>query len=79
MWALHVSAALHWVAFLCLAALYATTLSGVTAAFLMIMAGFLLFLEHMLVDHMDLAFFKINVATGFIILFMVLIGIRAEF
>lgn len=78
-WALRISAALHWCAFLSLAVLYATSLAGVSAAFLMIMAGFLLLLEHLLVDHMDLAFFKLNVATGFMVLFMILIGIQAEF
>jgi 4-hydroxybenzoate polyprenyltransferase len=78
-WALRVSAVCHWAAFLCLAALYATVLSGVLAAFLLIMTGFLLLLEHLLVDHVDLAFFKINVVTGFVIFFMILAGIQAEF
>ncbi len=77
--ALRVSSLLHWAAFACLGALYAVRLQGVAAAFLMIMAGFLLFLEHMFVDNVDLAFFKINVITGFVILAMVMMGVGAEF
>jgi 4-hydroxybenzoate polyprenyltransferase len=77
--ALQASSALHGAAFLCLALLYAGFLSGVGAAFLLIMAGFLLFLEHILSDHVDLAFFKINAVTGFVVLGMVLLGVRADF
>jgi 4-hydroxybenzoate polyprenyltransferase len=59
--------------------LYAACLSGVPAAFLMLVAGFLLFLEHILVDNVDLAFFKINAVAGFVILAMVVAGVRGEF
>ncbi len=77
--ALQLSALLHWAAFFCLVALYASALRGVLAAFLMITAGLLLFLEHLLVDNVDLAFFKINVLAGFIVLAMVISGVRSEF
>ncbi len=76
---LRISSILHGAAFLCVAALYATTLSGVGPAFLMIMIGFLLFLEHIFVDHVNLAFFKINAVTGFMVLAMVFVGVRSEF
>jgi hypothetical protein len=33
----------------------------------------------MLVDHVDLAFFKINVLTGFVVLAMVFVGVRPDF
>jgi hypothetical protein len=46
-------------------------LSGVKAAYLCLIAGVLLLLEHMVVDHIDLAFFKINVVTGFVVFGMV--------
>lgn len=74
-----ISSVVHGGAFLCLAVLYATSLSGVGAAFLMIMAGFLLFLEHILADHVDLAFFKINVVAGFVIFAMIWLGVQKEF
>jgi 4-hydroxybenzoate polyprenyltransferase len=76
-WALRVSALLHWGAFACLAALYATSLRGVGASFLMLVAGSLLFFEHLLIDNVDLAFFKLNVITGFVVLAMVLWGVPA--
>lgn len=77
--ALRISSVLHWGAFFCLAALYLVALTGVGAAFLMLGAGVLLFLEHMLVEKVDMAFFKINVVTGFVVFAMVWIGIQKEF
>ena len=77
--ALRVSALLHVAAFLCLAALYMTVLNGVWAAFFMTIAGFFLFFEHILSDNVDMAFFKMNVVTGFLVLAMVVMGVRTEF
>jgi 4-hydroxybenzoate polyprenyltransferase len=77
--ALRISSLLHGLAFICLATLYATALSGVWAAFLMMLAGFLFFVEHILVDNVDLAFFKLNVIAGFIVLGMVVLGVQKDF
>jgi 4-hydroxybenzoate polyprenyltransferase len=77
--ALRISSLLHGAAFLCLALLYFTSLSGVAAAFLMLAAGFLLFLEHMSAEKVELAFFKINVLTGFVVLAMIWFGVGKEF
>lgn len=79
LWALRVSSLMHGAAFLCLLLLYATALNGVGAAFLMIVAGLFLVMEHMLSSNVNLAFFKINVATGFVVLMMVALGIRSEY
>lgn len=77
--ALRTSSLLHGAAFICLATLYATALGGVWAAFLMMLVGFLFFLQHILVDNVDLAFFKINAVAGFIVLAMVVLGVQKEF
>jgi 4-hydroxybenzoate polyprenyltransferase len=77
--ALRISSVLHWGAFLCLAALYVAALSGVAAAFLLLVTGLLLFLEHMSVDRVDLAFFRLNVLTGFVVFGMIWVGVLKEF
>lgn len=73
--ALRIAAVTHFVSFLILVGLFFSTLSGVKAAYLCLIAGVLLLLEHMVVDHIDLAFFKINVVTGFVVFGMVLLGV----
>lgn len=77
--ALRVSMAAHFLAFVCLALLFFTSLQGANAAFMCLGAGALLFVEQLVVDHVDLAFFKINVITGFVVLVMVVLGLRPEF
>lgn len=77
--ALRISSALHWGAFLSLAALYFLSLTGAASAFLLLVAGFLLFLEHMAVEKVDLAFFKINVVTGVVVFGMIWAGVLKEF
>ncbi len=77
--ALTVSGFLHALAFVTIAALYFVSLRGSGAAFLCLTAGVLLFMEHILADHIDMAFFKINVLTGFVVLTMVFVGIKPEF
>jgi 4-hydroxybenzoate polyprenyltransferase len=77
--ALQISSVLHGAAFLCLAALYMTSLAGVGTAFLLLGAGALLFLEHMMVNRVDMAFFKMNVLTGFVVFAMIWLGIQKEF
>ncbi|MBL8023303.1 MAG: UbiA family prenyltransferase [Elusimicrobia bacterium] len=77
--ALRVAALTHVFAFITLMALFFFTLTGSKAAFLCLFAGVLFLLEHILVDHVDLAFFKINVLVGFVVLTMVFVGLRSEF
>lgn len=77
--ALRLSSLTHGLAFAALGALFFFHLRGSAAAFLCLVAGVLLFLEHMLVDHVDWAFFKVNVMTGFVVLAMVFVGVRPEF
>jgi 4-hydroxybenzoate polyprenyltransferase len=77
--ALHVAAVTHFLSFLTLVGLFFATLSGTYAAFLCLLAGVLLLLEHMVVDHVDLAFFKINIITGFVVFAMVFLGLRPAF
>ncbi|MBK8576035.1 MAG: 4-hydroxybenzoate octaprenyltransferase [Elusimicrobia bacterium] len=77
--ALRVAAIVHFFSFLALIALFFSTLSGTNSAFLCLCAGVLLLLEHVVVDHVDLAFFKINVLTGFVVFGMIFIGLRPEF
>lgn len=77
--ALRVSALTHLLSFLCLVALFFLYLQGPIASFLCLVAGALLALEHMLVDNIDLAFFKINVLTGFVVGAMVYVGVQSAF
>ena len=77
--ALKVSSLLHGAAFLCLAALYFTSMAGELAAFLLLCAGLLFFLEHMFAEKVDFAFFRINVMAGFVVLLMVWAGVQKEF
>jgi 4-hydroxybenzoate polyprenyltransferase len=76
---LRISSVMHWGAFLSLVALYFTSLAGVGAAFLLIMTGFLLFLEHMTTEKVEFSFFKINIVTGFVVFAMIWLGVRSEF
>jgi 4-hydroxybenzoate polyprenyltransferase len=77
--ALKVAALTHAFAFFTLVALFLFALAGTKSAFLCLFAGVILLLEHMIVDHVELAFFKLNVLMGFVVLAMVLVGIRPEF
>jgi 4-hydroxybenzoate polyprenyltransferase len=77
--ALRVAAIVHFFSFLALIALFFSTLSGTNSAFLCLSVGLLLLLEHIVVDHVDLAFFKINVVTGFVVFAMIVSGLRPEF
>jgi 4-hydroxybenzoate polyprenyltransferase len=77
--ALRVSALAHVLAFACLAALYATSLAGVGAAFLLLAAGGVLLVQHVFAHKVDLAFFQLNVVAGFAVLAMVLAGVAGGF
>lgn len=77
--ALRISSFLHWGAFLSLVALYVAALSGVAAAFLLLVTGLLLFLEHMNTEKVDFAFFQINILTGVVVMAMIWTGVLKEF
>jgi len=73
--ALTVSRLMHVLAFALLCGLYWTTLRGLVAAAILTAIGAVLFWEHRRVDDVELAFFKINAALGFVILGFVAVGI----
>jgi 4-hydroxybenzoate polyprenyltransferase len=74
--ALRISAAFHAAAFAALTLLVATALHTPLAWMLLAVAGVLLFLEHRRADDVNLAFFKVNAALGFVVLGVVLAGLR---
>jgi 4-hydroxybenzoate polyprenyltransferase len=70
--ALRISAVLHGLAFfMLLLLLLHTTRAWVAVPFLML-SGFLLYLEQKKAEDVELAFFKINIAVGFNIFFMIM-------
>ena len=73
--ALRLSAALHGLAFLSLAALYVSYFRTTVALVTLAALGSLLYLEHRLSDDVNLAFFKINAVLGFGILGFVAAGV----
>lgn len=77
--ALRVSAAFHAAAFLLLLLLYWKALEGPLAAGLLVLIGVLLVLEHRRASDIDLAFFKINAALGFVVLGFVALGLHPPF
>lgn len=74
--ALRAAALMHAVAFAFLAALLpALDAASLPTLGLLIAVGVLLYLEHRLVDDVELAFFKINAALGFVVFLFVLSAI----
>ncbi len=73
--ALRISAVFHILAFLSLAALYASYFRTTIALVTLAAIGSLLYLEHRLSDNVNLAFFKINAVLGFGILGFVAAGV----
>jgi 4-hydroxybenzoate polyprenyltransferase len=73
--ALFVSGVLHLLSFLSLVVIHAVYLSGIPALVFLLVAGFLLYAEHRRAHDVDLAFFKINAALGFVVFLFVLSGI----
>jgi 4-hydroxybenzoate polyprenyltransferase len=74
--ALRVSGAFHAAAFAALAVLVATALSTPLAWAGLALAGALLWLEHHRASDVDLAFFRVNAALGFVVLAVVVAGVR---
>lgn len=73
--ALKIARGMHALAWLCLAAVVAWRLALLPAAPFLFGVGALLAWEHVKADDIDLAFFRINVAVGFLALAAVLAGI----
>lgn len=73
--ALRFSAAFHCVAFLLLAALFAYSIKSLLALPLLLLTGYLLYLEQRKAEDVHLAFFKINSVAGLAVFLMVLVGV----
>ncbi|MGE5316083.1 MAG: UbiA-like polyprenyltransferase [Acidobacteriota bacterium] len=70
--ALRISAVLHMLAFLMLLLLLLHTTRAMVAIPFLLLSGFLLYLEQKKAEDVELAFFKINIAVGFNIFFMIM-------
>ncbi|RPH32604.1 4-hydroxybenzoate octaprenyltransferase [bacterium] len=73
--ALRYSAYLHGAAFLILIALFFYSILSLLALPLLLLTGYLLYLEQKKADDVELAFFKINAVAGFAVFAMVVVGI----
>jgi 4-hydroxybenzoate polyprenyltransferase len=74
--ALRISGYLHALAFVVLAYIFAVYIQSWLAAPFLALAGLLLYLEHAKASDVELAFFKINIVLGFVILAMVVVGVH---
>lgn len=72
--ALRISAVLHFLAFGSLALLFLLHIKALAALPLLMLSGYLLYLEHKKAGDVELAFFKINAVLGFVILGMIVVG-----
>lgn len=72
--ALLVSSAVHLLAFGSLAALMLWQFPNLWSGILLIGVGALLVWQHVVADNLELAFFKINAAVGFVVLGMIAFG-----
>ena len=75
--ALRLSALFHGIAFLLLVALFFYSYMSLVALPLLLLTGFLLFLEQRKAEDVHLAFFKINAVAGCAVFCMVLVGVYA--
>ncbi|MCX6143825.1 MAG: putative 4-hydroxybenzoate polyprenyltransferase [Ignavibacteriales bacterium] len=73
--ALKISASLHALSFIALALLFILYIRAIAALPLLLLSGFLLFLEHKKAEDVEMAFFKINAVLGFVILGMIVVGV----
>jgi 4-hydroxybenzoate polyprenyltransferase len=73
--ALRISAILHLISFVALALLFIFYIRAIAALPLLLLSGFLLYLENKKADDVELAFFRINAIIGFAILGMVMVGV----
>lgn len=75
--ALRYSALLHVLAFVLLAVLFFYSVFSLLALPLLLLTGYLLYLEQRKADNVELAFFRINAVAGFVIFCMVAVGMFA--
>ena len=73
--ALRVSAVCHILAFLFLLILYLLLFNKIISGIVLLLVGFLLFLEHRKSSNVDLAFFKINILVGGAAFLFIICGI----
>jgi 4-hydroxybenzoate polyprenyltransferase len=73
--AMKISATLHALSFVALALLFILYIRAIAALPLLLLSGFLLFLEHKKAEDVEMAFFKINAVLGFVILGMIVVGV----
>ena len=73
--ALRVSSVLHLAAYFAVAFLYFYVFNTIFAGIMLLIIGFLLFLEHKKSEDVDFAFFRINILIGFAIFLFVLCGL----
>jgi 4-hydroxybenzoate polyprenyltransferase len=72
--ALRASAAFHGIAFLLLVAMFISSVLSLLALPLLLLTGYLLYLEQKKADDVHLAFFKINAVAGFAVFTMIVVG-----
>ncbi len=75
--ALRYSGYFHLVAFVLLIALFLYSVFSLIALPLLLLTGYLLYLEQKKADDVELAFFKINTVAGFAVFAMVIVGMYA--
>jgi len=73
--ALRISGVLHVLSFLTLVLLFIVYIRGIAALPFLVLTGILLYFEHSKAEDVELAFFKINAALGFVVLGMVMMGV----
>jgi 4-hydroxybenzoate polyprenyltransferase len=73
--ALRYSGYLHMIAFVLLVCLFFYSVMSLLALPLLLLTGYLLYLEQKKADDVELAFFKINAVAGFTVFTMFLIGV----
>lgn len=73
--ALRISGVLHVLSFLTLVLLFIVYIKGIAALPFLVLTGILLYFEHSKAEDVELAFFKINAALGFVVLGMVMMGV----
>ena len=75
--ALRLSALFHGIAFVLLVALFFYSYMSLLALPLLLLTGWLLYLEQRKAEDVQLAFFRINAVAGFAVFCMVLVGVYA--
>ena len=76
--ALTYSAIFHVIGFICLVLLFFTTIRTFFALPFLILTGILLWLEQRKASNVELAFFRINAALGFVVFAMILTGVTVK-